>query len=406
MPNYYYTARSRQGKKKTGTLAAKNKHYLAQSLRKKGYILISAENLEEDKKNILKTNFSSLFKHVSLVDKLMFTRHLSVMIGAGFSLYQGIETLAKQTKNKFFKKILKEIVNNLKQGKSLAESLAKYPRIFNDFFVNMVKVGEKGGNLKEVLKVLARQMKKDHDLRSKVRGAMFYPSVILLAMVVIIILMMTVVVPKLMVIFQEMEIELPATTKALIAISDFLTSYFYIGILIVLVITVIAGNFFKTKQGKKALSWFFLHLPLFSKITRKINCARFARSFSSLMESGVPVVESLNVSAQTVNNIFYARSLIETAEEIKKGERIQSHLRNYQHLYPVLVTQMIGVGEETGELSNIMQQLADFYEEEVANVMENLTSVIEPVLMIILGAAVALFAISIIQPMYSMMGTL
>ncbi len=408
MPIFYYTAKSQKGKKKTGTLAAKDKHNLAQTLRKKGYILISAENLEQkkSKKNILKTNFSSIFRHVPLVEKLMFTRHLSVMIGAGFSLNQGLEVLAKQTKNQFFKKIINQMINNLKQGQNLGDSLAKYPRVFNNFFVSMVRVGEKGGNLQEVLKILAEHMKKEHELRSKIKGAMFYPVIILIAMVAIITLMMVVVIPKLMVIFQEMEVELPVTTKALIAISSFITNYFYLGIVIILALIIILGKFFKTKQGKKVLSWLFINLPLFGKITKKINCARFARSFSSLMESGVPIVESLNVSAQTLTNVFYSDSLIKTAEEVKKGNKIQPYLRDYRNLYPVLVTQMIGVGEQTGELSDIMQQLADFYEEEVTDVTENLTSVIEPILMIILGAAVAFFAISIIQPMYSMMGTL
>ncbi len=408
MPIFYYTARSQEGNKKTGTLAAKDKHNLAQALRKKGYVLISAKSLDQkkDKKNILKTNFSSIFRHVSLVDKLMFTRHLAVMIGAGFSLNQGLEALARQTKNQFFKKILGKITNNLKQGRALADSLAEYPQVFNNFFISMVKVGEKGGNLEEVLRILANHMKKEHDLRSKIKGAMFYPTVILIAMAGIIVLMMTVVIPKLTVIFQEMEVELPATTKALIAISNFLTNYFYIATLIVVALIIVLAKFFKTKQGKRTLSWLFLKLPLFGKITRKINCAHLARSFSSLMQSGVPIVESLKVSAQTVSNTFYSNSLIEVAEEVKKGKKLQPCLRDYENLYPVLVSQMIGVGEQTGELSDIMQQLADFYEEEVSNVTENLTSVIEPVLMIILGIAVALFAISIIQPMYSMMGTL
>ena len=409
MPTYYYAAKSSEGKTKTGTLEARDKHVLAQALRKKGYVLTSAKSLEiegKKEKGILKLSLGGIFRRVPLIDKLMFTRHLAVMIGAGFSLHQGLKVLAKQTENQFFKKVLRKLVDELKKGQALAVSLGKYPRIFNEFFVSMVGVGEKGGNLEEVLKILARYLKREHSLRSKVRGAMFYPTVILVAMVGITILMMVVVVPKLTAIFEEMQVELPVTTKVLIQTSKFLSNYFYIGIIVFLILLVILVKFLRTKKGKRIMSLVLLRAPLFGKITKKINCARFARSLTSLMESGVPVVESLKITSQTVTNTFYSNSLIKAAEEVKKGKKIQESLEKYKALYPVLVSQMIGVGEQTGELSSIMGRLADFYEEEVKNITENLTSVIEPILMIILGGAVAFFAISMLQPMYSMMGTI
>jgi len=235
---------------------------------------------------------------------------------------------------------------------------------------------------------------------------MFYPVVILVAMVGIAILMMLVVIPKLTAIFKEMNVELPLTTKLLIQFSGFLSNYFYIGAIALVVLIVILGKFLRTEKGKQILSLIYLKLPLFGKITKKINCARFSRSLSSLIESGVPIIESLKVSSQTITNTFYSDSLMKIADEVQKGKKIQECLEGYGKLYPVLVSQMIGVGEQTGELSNILERLADFYEEEVKNITDNLASIIEPVLMILLGGAVAFFAISIIQPMYSMMGTL
>lgn len=414
MATFYYTAKTPEGKAETGTLEAKDEHALAQALRKKGYILTSAKTLEVGEKKPARgwsalggrMSFRGIFRRVSLVDKLMFTRHLSVMIGAGFSLHRGLGVLAEQTENQFFKKILRRLVDDLKKGQTLAEGLVRYPRVFNEFFVSMVKVGEKGGTLEEVLKILARHLKREHNLRSKVRGAMFYPAIILVAMVGIVTLMMLVVVPKLTAIFKEMNVELPTTTKVLILISSFLSNYFYIGVIAFLVLVFILGKFLRTKKGKQVLSLIFLRAPLLGKITKKINCARFARSFGSLMESGVPVIESLKVTSQTVTNTFYSGSLIEAADEVKKGKKIQESLEKHKNLYPALVSQMIGVGEQTGKLADILGRLADFYEEEVKNITENLTSIIEPILMIILGGAVAFFAISMIQPMYSMLGTL
>jgi len=427
MATFYYTAKSQKGETKTGTLEAKDKHALAQALRIKGYILTSARSLKEEEpalgplrslprgkageasgpaKGRKKSIFKISFGRISLVDKLMFARHLAVMIGAGFSLNQGLELLVKQTENQKFKGIIKKLVDDIKKGKTLAESMAKYPRVFNGFFVSMIGVGEKGGSLEEVLKILARYLKREHDLKSRVRGAMFYPIIILVAMTGIGILMMLMVVPKLMVIFEEMNVELPVTTQILIKISKFLGSYFYIGVIAFLVLAFILVKFYRSKTVKRTFGYLALKVPIFGKIVQKVNCARFARSFASLTKSGLPIIESLKTTSQTLGNIFYSNSLIEASESIKKGKKIQESLEGHRKLYPVLVIQMIGVGEQTGELSGIMERLADFYEEEVKNITDNLASVIEPILMIILGGAVGFFAISMIQPMYSMMGTL
>jgi type IV pilus assembly protein PilC len=267
----------------------------------------------------------------------------------------------------------------------------------------MVRVGEKGGSLEKVLNILAQYLKKEHEFKGKVKGALIYPAVIVIALFGIGITMMITVVPKIAATFEEINMPLPFTTRIIIAISNFLSNYFLFGVIIFVILVIILIKFLKTKRGKHILSWFFLKLPFLNGITRKMNCAKFARSFSSLMESGVPVVESLTIASQTVSNVFYSKSLINAATEVKKGKNIQESLEKYIEIYPILVIQMIGVGEQTGELSDIVNRLADFYEEEVTNITNNLASVIEPVLMIIIGAAVGFFAVSMIQPMYSMM---
>jgi len=405
MPIFYYTSKSQDGKIKSGTMEAKNKSSLAQVLRQKGFLLTSVRILEKrkkQKKDIFKEKLKGIFKRVSLVEKLMFTRNLSVMIAAGFSLHRALEVLAKQTKNASFKKVINNIILSIKKGKSFAETLTKYPKIFNGFFINMVRVGEKGGKLEEVLKNLASYLKKEHDFRTKVKGAMAYPTVILIAMVFIGALMMILVVPKITAMFEELGTDLPISTQIIMGISSFLKDNLLLGGGILIMIIFLLFKFFKTKKGKYVISWIFLNFPFFKKLTRKINSAKFARSLSSLIESGVPIVEALVISSKTVNNVFYSESLMQISTEIKKGTNLKESLEKYD-IYPILVSQMIGVGEETGELSSIINRLADFYEEEVKNITDNLTSIIEPILMLVIGAAIGFFAVSMIQPMYSMM---
>lgn len=409
MPIFYYSAKNQAGETKTGTLETKDESSLAQMLRQEGFILTSVKNMETEpakKKFSVSAVTKSIFGRVSIVEKLMFTRHLAVMIGAGFSLHKGLEVLAQQTENKVFKKIINDIVVRIKKGETLAESMAKYPRVFNNFFVSMVRVGEKGGNLEEVLKNLAQYLKKEHVFISKVRGALTYPAVIVVAMIGIGTLMMVTVVPKITGMFEELNVKLPITTKILIFVTKIISRYFVVAGIILVILIFVAIKFLKTQKGKRAVGWFSLKLPVIKKIIQKMNCARLARSFSSLIESGVPIIESLTITSQTVGNFFYSQSLIDVSVDVKKGKNLQESLNKYKNLYPILVVQMTGVGEQTGELGGIMGRLADFYEEEVSNITENLASIIEPVLMIIIGAAVGFFAVSMIQPMYSMMGTL
>jgi len=405
MSKFYYFAKSHAGKDETGILEAKDEQDLARILREKNLILVSSKILEEEKirKNPLINGLKGILNRISLVEKLMFTRNLAVVVSAGFSLHRGLEMLVKQTENSGFKRIIADLVERIKRGEAFADSLTVHHKVFDNFFVSMVRVGEKGGTLEEVLKILSQHLKKEHEFRSKVIGAMVYPAVILVAMAGVGILMMLVVMPKLTAMFEELNVNLPITTQILIIVSKFLSKYSYIGAIILLGAIIALIKSVRTQKGKQVISWITIKIPFFNKIVKKINCARFARSFYSLMKSGVSIVESLNISAQTLGNFFYSKALVDIGTGVKEGKKLQELLEKYNDLFPVLVGQMVGVGEETGELSEIMEKLADFYEEEVTNITDNLTSIIEPVLMIVLGAIVAFFAISMIQPMYSMM---
>jgi len=406
MPSYIYIAKDKKGKNQTDHIIAANKHELAGILRNQGLVLISAEVVGVKKEAAYYLNIIKRLKElgtISLVEKMMFSRHLSVMINAGLSLNQALKILARQTKSPRFKKIISQVEISVSQGKSFSESLKKYPKVFNELYTNMIGVGEEGGNLSDVLNVLAEQMKKNHELISRVRGAMMYPLVIAIAMIGIGILMMIMVVPKLTEVFDELNVELPLSTRIIMFISSFLKDNILLGIIGLIIIFFIIKIAIRKKEVKRTLHKIYLYFPIFGSLIRKINSARLARTLSSLIESGVAITKSLEVVAGTLSNIHFQEALLNSAKEIQKGKKLSVSLSKYEHLYSPMVIQMIGVGEETGSLSGILKNLADFYEEEIDNVTKNMSSVLEPILMVVIGAAVGFFAISMIQPMYSMM---
>ena len=402
MAKYFYTAKSLKGEEKSGVLEAKDIHQLAKKLREQSFILIKAETGEEAAKK-RKFAISLPFGGVGLKEKMFFARNLQVMVASGLPLPRAIETLSSQTKSKKFQKALLNIKEDIVKGKSFSEALSIYPDIFSELFLNMVKVGEEAGTLDEVLKILAQQMEKENTLKSKIMGAMLYPAVIIVAMLGIGILMLVMVVPQLAATFKELEIELPATTKFVMGLATFLVEKWYLVILILVFFIFFFLQAKRTKRGKATIDALLLKLPIISPIIRKTNAAQTVRTLSSLITSGVPIVRALDIVSGTLGNVYFKKAISEAAERVRKGEKLSEALKPYQDIYSLTVIQMIAVGEETGETSNILEKLADFFEEEVGRATENLASVIEPVIMLIIGAAVGFFAISMIQPMYSML---
>jgi type IV pilus assembly protein PilC len=407
MPRYSYIAKSLKGEPRSGVLEAKDERELARSLRQEGDILIKAE-LEKEKP-LIKRDLSEIFtrfKKISLREKIFFTRNLRIMIGAGLSLPRAIRTLSEQTKIKKFQDILLKIEKEITKGQNLSDALSRHPQVFSELFVSMIKVGEESGTLEEVLKNLTNQMEREEDLKSKVKGAMIYPAVILTVMVLIGVLMMVMVVPKLAAIFEELKVELPFTTKIIISFGQNFTKIWPIFILIFILLPILFNLIFKNKKTKRIIDMIFLKLPLIAPLNKKINTALTSRTLGSLIASGVPIVRSLEIVGNTLGNSYFKEAIEKASEDVQKGSKLSQSLKNYEGLYPSIMIQMIAVGEETGETAEILGKLADFYEEEVTNITKNLSSIIEPLLMVVIGAAVGFFAISMIQPMYSMMGAI
>jgi type IV pilus assembly protein PilC len=347
-------------------------------------------------------DFLLKLSRVPLKERLFFVQHLGVMLKAGISLGVALKTLSKQSENKFFVKILSDVSDKVDKGSSFAESLMPYKKIFGEMFINMVEAGELSGKLEEVLHELFIQMKKEHALISKVKGALTYPTVILFAMGGIGTFMMVKVVPQITVMFKEMDAELPLATKILINVSDGIANN---GILTVLIFVTVVSLFIyiiKTPKGKYIFQGILLKTPVFGAIIKKINMARFARNISSLLKTDIMIIQCFQITASVLGNLHYRAALEEMAQKIKKGGKLNEVVNAYPKLFTPVVAQMISVGEETGELDNILMELAEFYEEEVDNIMESLPSIIEPLLMLILGLGVGAIAIAIMMPMYSL----
>ncbi len=405
MPKYIYTAKSFDGKTKGGEMESKDEKSLAQELRSEGFLITSLKMIESNEKKT-KIKLLDRFSGVPLKEKMVFARNLSVMISSGLPVSRAIQNLSVQTKNKKFKTILAEVDENLQKGTSLSDSLRKYPRVFNDLFVNMVKVGEAGGTLEESLNMIANQLEKDHDLIGKVRGAMMYPAVILVAMGGIGFLMLTFILPKMTAVFKDMEVALPKPTLIVIAFSDALRNHMVLFCISLVAFVFFIKFFLGTEIGKKTLSFITIRIPAIKNIVIKVNCARFARIYSSLLKSGVSVVDALNIVSSTLGNYFYKKAINDGIEKVQKGINLSKVISSYPNIFPPLVPQMLEVGEETGKIEMVLLKLAEFYEDEVEQITKNMSSIIEPILMMLIGTAVGFFAIAMLQPMYSLMDTI
>ncbi len=410
---FSYRAKKIDGSEVSGEKEVSNEQELVRLLQKEGLFLISAKTLtrKENKNgnggqlNFLKEiiNWVQKFVGVPLVEKMFFARYLALLVSAGVSLSDGLRILAEQSSNNFFKNILLDLQNNIQKGGTLSAGLEKYPNVFSELFINMVRMGESSGNLESILKSLAEQLKKENDLKSKIRGAMAYPIVIILAMFGVGIFVMIKVVPTLTSMFKELNMELPISTKIVISISDNLTAnIFYI--LLAIVLFLFLGIYIsKSKSTRHLFDTFILIIPLIGGVARKINLARFSRTLATLLKSGLPIIDSLQITANTLTNKNYSKIIIKAVEAVMKGEKFSEVLKEDTRVFPLIISQMVRVGEETGQLDEVLAKMAEFYEEEVDVISKSLSTIIEPILMIIIGIVVGFFAVSMIQPIYGLM---
>ena len=343
------------------------------------------------------------FLRISLTQKIFFTENLRVMIKAGLSLTESLRTLALQTEQRAFKKVIFEIREDVEKGKSLSQALQRHGSLFEAIFINMISAGEVSGTLEKTLEQLTNQMRKDYELISKVKGAMTYPIVIMAATLLILTGLVTFVLPQLLSIFEEVgSDELPLPTKILIAVTDFVTHH---GILLVIGLVILSFTFtwsIKTPPGRRLWHGFLLKMFVIGPIIKKINLARFTRTLSALLKTDIPIVQSLHITGDIVRNVYYHEACLVAAEAVKKGEQISIVLERKPDLFPPLVVQMTAVGERAGTIDEMLEEIADFYEKQVSQTMANMSSIIEPFLILFLGGVVAGIALAVITPIYAL----
>ena len=397
MAEFTYKALAKNGHKEEGVIQAPSLLVAGHLLKEQG--LLPTE-VNEKKTN----NFLTTLKNISTVpldEKINVVENLGIMLKAGIPVSRALQILVKQIKNVKLKNVMSQIYNQVQAGKGLSEAMAEHPDVFSNIFISMVRVGDMSGNLEKSLEHLSIQLHREADLKSKVKGAMIYPSVIVSAMVLVGIAMSIFVLPNLISVFKDFKTDLPVMTKVVIAFVEFMSgnAVIVIGGLITLVIGVIAV--YRTYQGKKAFQIFFLHFFSINTIIKKINLARFARVLSSLLKSGIPIVQALEVSSDSLSNLPYRELTAQAATEVKLGKTLADSLGKDESLFPPLVVQMLQVGEESGTVEDILNQLAIHYEEEVDTILRNLSSVIEPLLLLVIGGVVGVLAVALISPIYN-----
>lgn len=399
MPKFLYIATNDENKSINGTIEAGDRAAVISALSKQGLHPISVKEQAEKAKSV---SFGGLFSgtKVKSDDLVMFTRQLSAMVGAGVPLLRALNSLAQHTESLGLKKDLDGIISDVQAGSPLADALAKFPNTFSEIYVNMVRAGESAGILDDILKRLAMQQEKNATIRKKVKSAMTYPMVLISITVIAFFGLMLFVIPQIGKIVSDLggpDAHLPALTLAMLGISGFMTSYWYIIIPVVVGGVMLVLRYIKTPKGKSQFHHIVLKIPAVKGIVTKVAVARFARTFSALMGAGVAVLEALDVTARAVGNVVYEEALRDAAERVKNGDTLSSVIEK-NPLFPPIVSQMLAVGEETGQTDTVLVKVADFYEEEVDVAIDGLSAIIEPVMIVIMGGMVGLIAASVMMP--------
>ncbi|MEM9336968.1 MAG: type II secretion system F family protein [Patescibacteria group bacterium] len=403
MPRFTYTGKDAQGKSVTATVDAADRFAVYEVARSDGHTVetISDQGSFSVSRFINMEKINYYLNSVSSDELVMVTRNLGSMIKAGLTVTRALSVIERQSKNPRLKGVITQIVDRINRGGQFHEALDDHQSTFNDLYRSMVRAGEESGELSETLQTLAIQLERSSNLKKKIRGAMIYPAIVIVVMIVIGILMMIYVMPQITSTFEGMDKELPATTQFLIAASDFLNEYTAVVIGGMIASVVAFFYFLGTKPGKYMFSWVITRIPVIGTMAKETNAARTARTLSSLLNAGVNVIQSLEITHDVIQNVFYKKVIWEARERVEKGTALSESFIEAKDLYPVLVGEMILVGEETGQISQMLGELAIFYETEVERKTKDLSTIIEPLLMVVIGGGVGFFALALIAPIYS-----
>lgn len=396
MANFYYTALDKKDALTKGQIEAKNIKKAKAILEGEGFMLINMVRVKKSRWQ----KFNNLFDNITLLDKIFFTRHLYTMLESGIALDQAVKITAEQVTNEKFREVLRDIHQRLQKGEAFYSCLSHHRKYFSNFYISIVKVGEKSGKLDEVLSYLLEQQESDYELITKTRSAMIYPSIIICALVVMVIFMMVFVIPKVTGILTEYDVQLPLATRILIGLSNFLINWGLLLIPVIGLIIYLLRRWIKTPKGKWRWDAFLLKIPRFNRIIIEFNLARLTLSASALLKSGVSIDKAIALAADVSNHSHYKKSLEESIHFVRRGVSFGEVLKGKPKLYPPICVRMIEIGEKAGKLDHMLHRLAIFYQKSVTTTVTNLTSVIEPFLLLLIGLSVAFVAVSVLTPIW------
>ncbi|MGI6374005.1 MAG: type II secretion system F family protein [Patescibacteria group bacterium] len=397
MPIYKYLAETANQRKKRGTIVGLTEADAFNRLRKQGLnpreIVAVNDSLE--------TKINLLISPIKTKDLVVFSRQFSVMISANVTVSEALSILVDQTNNLSLKNMVSEIAFEVEAGSFVSDAFAKRPKIFSDFFVNIIRSGESSGKLDEVLNYLADEMEKSYDISSKIRGAMIYPIFILVALVGVAFILMLYVIPNLTSMLEESGADLPLATRLVISTSSFLQHYILLVIALIISLGFLLRLYLKTYGGKRNLDIVKLKMPVFGRLFQYIYLMRFTRSLSTLLKGGVTITRSLEITASVVGNTIYKELIMDTLEAINDGNSLASVMETSSY-FPSMVPQMIAVGERTGKIDTVLDRITEFYSRESTNMLDNLSKLMEPLIMVIMGIGVGIMVAAVILPMYNM----
>lgn len=383
------------------TLEAPSRFAVYEQIQKEGGVVVE---LRESVKNFkipawLNVSIGTGVKRREIIRT---AKNLSAMLSAGLSISRALSVIERQSSNKRLKAIVTGLSESIKQGSSFHEALAAYPKVFPEIFVAMSRAGEESGSLADSLTVIALQMERAEELVRKIRGAMIYPSIVITAVIIVGILMLIYVVPTLTSTFTQLGVEVPLATRMIVSLSNFMVAH--VALVFAMIAAFLVGGiaFVRSKLGSRVVLACALHMPVINELIRETYTARASRTLSSLLSAGVPVLEALSITKEVVHAEAFAKVVAEAEEHVKKGELLSTSFTEHVKLYPILMSDMLAVGEETGKVAEMLKQIAEFYEQDVAEKTKDLSTIIEPVLMLLIGAFVGIFAVAMIAPIYSL----
>jgi len=395
MPIYTFEAKDPAGNLLRGRLSAPSEDAASEALRKKGYTIARLE-----RKRGLFDAVLALLGHVTPTDKVVAYRQLSTMISAGLPLLQSLKIQVDQTQNKYFKKAWEQIAKDVENGLSFFAAVSRFPQIFSLVFINMIKMGERSGNLDKVLIQLADDQEKEAEIKGRIRSAMIYPAFVVLTVILAAALMMTMVIPNLKNVFTEAGAKLPISTLILIDLSNFTVAYWPSLIVSLFVIIAVVAVGLRTDFGRNIKDFIIIYIPLFARLVKQNYWARFSSVLSILIAGGIPILDALNISADIIPNHLYRDTIKRAAREVERGVALSEALKK-EKIIPVILIQMVSVGEQTGQVDKLLMSLAQYYEKEVDQTVKSMLSLLEPILLIVLGVGVAFFVFSILLPIYN-----